>query len=130
TAYGHGGDAVVKDEDMEEGDSDAVVKDEDMEEDDSAVVKDECMYVWCSKRQFDKAGAVLSGVSAALQYDSPNSAILAPSTFTNTTSARNQIFLVPEAYETRFCTVGQVWATPLGHYRFFTVVRTEGTNLQ
>ncbi|KAF5611893.1 uncharacterized protein FSUBG_1920 [Fusarium subglutinans] len=58
SAYGHGGDAVVKDEEMEEGDSDAVVKDEEMEEDDSAVVKDECMYVWCSKRQFDRAGAV------------------------------------------------------------------------
>lgn len=68
SVYGHGGDAVVKDEEMDE-DEGAVVKDEDMDEDDGAIVKDEDMDAGCSERQFDKR-VPRTAISISIYVDS------------------------------------------------------------
>ncbi|KAG4279203.1 hypothetical protein FPRO04_05744 [Fusarium proliferatum] len=68
SVYGHGGDAFVKDEDMDEDDG-AVVKGEDMDEDDNAIVKDEDMDAGCSERQFDKR-VPRTAISISIYVDS------------------------------------------------------------
>lgn len=54
SVYRHGGDAVVKDEEMDE--------------DDSAIVKDEDMDAGCSERQFDKR-VLRTAISISIYVD-------------------------------------------------------------